>query len=253
VLRSFAEHFSRNIILRRKLPPEFRCKNIFVSPGVALKFWKRDLRKVDPYLFKNAIELVKTGDVVWDIGSSIGLFTFASAALAGPSGKILCLEPDIWSINLLYRSLKTNSNDVAHVDALPIAISDDLGLSEFIISRHGRASNYLRDSHGLTQTGGAREGVLIMTVTLDWLLDRYAAPNVLKIDTEGGEEKALIGGKRVLSAIRPKILCEVDPQNKAAVTKILKDCGYRLYDAEIDPIKRKPLDSATFNTIAYPI
>jgi FkbM family methyltransferase len=251
--RTIVEHLSRNVVLKRRLPSEFGFKNIFVSPGVALRFWNRDLRKVDRYLFKNALELVKTGDVVWDIGSSIGLFTFASAALAGPLGKVLCLEPDICSINLLNRSLKTDSNNLAHIDALPLAISDDVGLTEFIIAKHGRASNHFKDSHGLTQTGGARECMLVMTVTLDWLLDYYVPPNVVKIDTEGGEEKALIGGKRVLSTIRPKVLCEVHPQNKAAVTKILKEYGYILYNAEIEPINRTPLDSAAFNTIAYPI
>jgi hypothetical protein len=91
VLRSIIERLSREIVLKRKLPSRFGGESIFVSPGVALRFWRLNLETVDPVLFNVVCELVRTGDVVWDIGSSVGLFTFASAFIAGPQSGLRCL------------------------------------------------------------------------------------------------------------------------------------------------------------------
>ena len=252
-LRSIIVSLSRKIVLRRRLPAHLGGGNIIVSPGVALKFWRLNLEKIDPSLFGNALELVKTRDVVWDVGSSVGLFTFSSAIVAGPLGRVLSVDPDTWSVNLQCRSLKMKSKNMSRIDILPVAISDSVGLSELMISKRGRAANFLKESSGWRRRFGILESVLVITVTLDWLLDRYPAPNVLKIDVEGMEEKVLMGGEKLLSTIRPRIFCEVHPDNNAGVTRILKELGYTLYNAEIDPIKRKPLDSAAFSTVAYPL
>jgi len=54
------------------------------------------------------------------------------------------------------------------------------------------------------------------------------------------------------SIIKRGILCEVRPENDAGVTRILKEYGCTFYNAQIDPTIRKPLDSAAYDTIAYP-
>jgi hypothetical protein len=59
---------------------------------------------VDEALLRNAIELVRPGDVVWDIGANVGLFSFAAAAPAGSAGKIVSFEADVWLAVLLRRS-----------------------------------------------------------------------------------------------------------------------------------------------------
>ena len=252
MLRTILERLSREIVLKRKLPSLLGGESIFVSPGVALRFWHFNLETVDPVLFKVARELVRTGDVVWDIGSSVGLFTFASAFVAGPHGRVLSVEPDNWTATLLSNSSKKMSNRVAPIDILRVAISDTPGIAEFIIARRGRAGNFLKESGGSTQTNGMAESELVLTVTLDWLLERYPPPSVLKIDVEGAEEKVLRGATKILSTIQPRIMVEVYPQSKSNVTEILMRYGYKLYDAEIDPENRETLDSAVFNTIAYP-
>jgi hypothetical protein len=43
-------------------------------------------------------------------------------------------------------------------------------IAKFNIAQRGRASNFL-EGVGLTQAAGIRESQLIVTVTLDWLLD----------------------------------------------------------------------------------
>ena len=41
-LRRWAEHFSRGVVLRRRLPHEFLSLPIYVSPEAGLQYWRRD-------------------------------------------------------------------------------------------------------------------------------------------------------------------------------------------------------------------
>jgi hypothetical protein len=56
-LRRWAEYFSRGIVLRRRLPDEFRNLPIYVSPEAGLRYWL-GLGKVDAMLCRMARELV---------------------------------------------------------------------------------------------------------------------------------------------------------------------------------------------------
>jgi hypothetical protein len=102
------------------------------------------------------------------------------------------------------------------------------------------------------QTGGERERQWVITVTLDWLLGWFPAPAVLKIDIEGAEVLALRGAERVLGEVRPRLLLEVYDENADEVGAILREYGYRLFDAEARPEGRTPLSRPAYNTLALP-
>jgi len=91
-----------------------------------------------------------------------------------------------------------------------------------------------------------------MTVTLDWLLGWFPAPAVMKIDIEGAEAWALRGAQRVLGEARPRLLLEVYEENADEVGDLLRDYGYRLFDAEARLEDRTPLTRPAFNTLALP-
>lgn len=251
MIRVLLERFSRNLILRRRLPPEFGGCQIFASPESALRFWYQDLTKVDPTLFRAVRELVSPGDVVWDVGSNVGLFAFAAAGLAGPRGQVLAIEADIWLAQLLRRSAAQRSFGSAQVRVLPGAVSAEVGVSEFEIAARGRASNHL-EGFGNSQAGGTRERQLVMTMSLDSLLTHFPPPNVLKIDIEGAEALAIRGASRLLSEFRPRLLVEVSEANAVEVGQTLRSLGYVLFDADADIAQRVPLQSPVFNTLALP-
>jgi len=142
-VRTLAERLSRGRVLKRWLPAEFRAAPIFVSPDAALRFWRKDLAKCDPALLAAARELVQPGDVVWDVGANVGLFSFAAAARAGPSGQVLAIEADLWLVSLLRRSAAVQPSCSAPVRVLPVAVSDRVGVAEFCIEARGRCSNHL--------------------------------------------------------------------------------------------------------------
>jgi len=194
---------------------------------------------------------VQPGDVLWDLGAKVGLFSFAAAARAGATGRVLAVEADQWLVSLLRRSASCQPASSAAVTVLSAAVSDRVGVAEFCIAKRGRCSNDL-SGFGGSQTGGAREREWVLTVTLDWLLGWFPAPAVLKIDIEGAEVLALRGGQRVLGEVRPRLRLEVYEENAGDVGDVLRRYGYRLFDAEARPEDRTPLSRPAYNTLALP-
>ncbi len=249
MLRTLAERLSRGVVLRRRLPASLGGATLFVSPDAGLRFWRPSLDRADPMLFAWTPELVRQGHVVWDIGANVGLFSFSAAALAGPTGRVLAVEADIFLASLLRRSAFGQMPGHAPVEVVPVAVSDTVGLARFAIAARGRCSNYLEAVEGSSQAGGARDTVTVVTVTLDWLLERLPAPQVVKMDIEGAELEALGGATRLLDEVRPTFLCEIS-RKRDEVLKLFAEHRYLLADADGGPPGRPELTSG--NVIARP-
>lgn len=252
MLRALLERLSRDRVVRRRLPRDLGGAALYVSPDAALKLWKRDLAQADPLLLRLAAELVVPGSVVWDVGANVGLFAFAAAHRAGPTGRILAVEADDWLAALVRRSAAAAGPVYAPVDVLAAAVADRPGIADLWIAERGRAGNHLRNVPGSTQTGGRRESRKVVTVTLDGLLDGFPAPALVKIDVEGAEALCLQGAGRLLSEVRPAVVCEVTEENTGAVAEQLRQHGYTLFDAAAAPELRRPLAAPVWNTLALP-
>ena len=253
MLRTIIESISRNIVLKRRLPDSLGGKTIYVSPGSALSYWMPGFSSSDLKLLDIAKEVIKSGDVVWDIGANVGLFSFAALNLVGSAGRVLSVEADSFLVNLLRRSAGEGLLKNPQIDILPMAVSNYNGTGMFNLAKRGRASNFLDAVKGSTQSGGVYKKEEVDVVTLDWLLSRYPAPNVVKIDIEGSEYKAFQGASTLLKEARPKLICEIHDENADPITSILQQNGYIIYDAEAVSSERKPLQRAVFNTLACPL
>jgi FkbM family methyltransferase len=165
---------------------------------------------------------------------------------------VLAVEADTWLVGLLRRSASCACDDAARVEVFPAAASDSVGMARFKIARRGRASNYLESAPGSNQAGGVREVQLVPTVTLDWLLDHFPPPKLVKIDVEGAEDRVFQGAARLLTEVRPAISCEIFDENRSEVDLLLQGLGYTLYDAEVPIDRREPLEASVTNTIACP-
>lgn len=245
--RTLLERFSRGRVLRRRLSADFGSVPILVSPDASLRFWKS---RLESDLFEFAREFVLPGSVVWDVGANVGLLSVAAAQRAGASGKVIAVEPDIWLAGLLRKSASMQPASSASIQVIPAAISDAPAVASFHVVRRCRAGNFLEGSGGSSQTGGVRETVSVLTITLDWLLEQAVAPSVLKIDAEGAESNILRGARRVMAEAQPVILCEVRDRTRNHVTELLLRYGYTLFDW--DAIPRVQVKCASFNTLAIP-
>jgi FkbM family methyltransferase len=132
-------------------------------------------------LYRMARELVKPGAHVWDVGANLGLFSFCAAALAGPSGFVLAIEPEVWLAQLINRSSwrwKYTQACAAPVCVACTAISDRSQVSNLQISERSRAASPLSETRGSTQAQGSRCSQSTLSVPLDFLLDYFPAPTV---------------------------------------------------------------------------
>jgi FkbM family methyltransferase len=253
-IRRFVEHVSRDISFSRRIPKRFGSLKLHVSPGASLCFYKPLTSSNWDDLYDFAQEYVKPGDTVWDVGANMGVLTFAAASRAGSNGKVLAIEPDSWSVNHLRHSVRANRNSGINVDILQAAVSDRLSIEPLNIPQRNRAASHLEiaGGAGAQLVGGIRERHLVVTLTLDWIAQYYAAPSILKIDVDGGEMRVLRGGRHVLAECKPIILTEVYERNAGEVTKFLHDLGYALFDYDRGSKGKVHIERALYNTLAVP-
>jgi FkbM family methyltransferase len=252
IVRQLAERLSRRVVLRRRLPGEFGRATAYVSPRAGgLRYWRFDMRTIDPPLLRFADRYVMPGMKVWDVGANLGLFTFAAAYRAGPSGKVLAIEPDADNATLLFRTRRhMDRSRYADVDILVgAACAGGPRVARLAVAKRAAAANALV-GFGTTQMGGTLEERAVLAIALDELRGQYGDPDVMKIDVEGAEVEVLRGAHRVLSSARPTLFVEVAGENAAAVSGILRPHGYRFFDVDMatsDPIET---DLPTHNWLA---
>jgi FkbM family methyltransferase len=247
-LRTLAEHLTHRFVIRRRLPRPFPRLPLYVSTEGGLKYLKPSLHAIDRPLLDCTLAYVQPGSEVWDIGANLGLFSLAAAAICGPNGHVLAIEPDGWLSDLLARTTAAPGTRAA-IDVVCAAAWREHALLPFNIAVRSRSTNYL-SGFGSTQTGGSRSCRLTPAYPLDAFLEKFPPPDLIKVDVEGAEIEVLRGAKRCLKP-RPILLLEVSSENMQLVSSILKPLGYRFMDGET---KGHPTVSApTYLTIAVPV
>jgi FkbM family methyltransferase len=253
-LRNVAERLSRGVVLKRRLPQAFGGAWLHVSPeGGGLRYWRHDVEKIDPGIFRAIDLLVAPGARVWDIGANMGLFTFAAAGRAGTRGWVLGIEPDVDSAQLLLRTRSALPTTYAPVQILTCAICEAAStFVEFEIAARARSANSIKGS-GLTQRGGVRETRIVPAVNLDALLAHFGAPNVVKIDVEGAEMRVLEGATQLLARARPIVVIEVEEESAQVVDRRLRAANYRFFDGDNATGAWAESGAPSWNTWAVPV
>jgi FkbM family methyltransferase len=132
---------------------------------------------------------LKTGDVVVNAGSYHGYFAIYAARKVGPSGRVICFEPEPNNRRLLLQNISLNS--LSNITVIPAGLwSTDTRLP--LISM-GSGSRLQPDTSWDKQT--------ISVCTLDTALTKLHAStvNLLTMDIEGAEIEALKGARLTLA------------------------------------------------------
>jgi FkbM family methyltransferase len=181
--------------------------------------------------------LIREGDTILDIGGHHGLMACVSAKATGPGGRVITFEPNPQSREYITHHVALNR--LHNVTIEEIAISNRNGEATF----YCQSGDVSWNSTLVKEFAEAEDGqhrrissITVQTETLDDYVDRTGViPNVVKIDTEGSEFCALMGGRRTVTEHRPALIVEFNPASaNSAHTSVtdyvefLAELGYDL-------------------------
>lgn len=184
-------------------------------------------------------QVLRPGDVVFDIGANIGWYTCLSANCVTTIGTVHAFEPVPWIYEKLVVNCTLNSCTSA-VIMNKLAIGEDEGVMELFSFKgrpHGETSAKLRD-------GLAVESSVVANVTnLDTYIKGLDGTDIalIKVDIEGAEWLLLNGAKQLLSSAHlPMWIFEMGLETATAfgwspydlLNRLRHDCNYRFVRVE---------------------
>jgi FkbM family methyltransferase len=170
----------------------------------------------------------------WDVGANIGVFSLYAGLRRGIA--VSAFEPAAANYAALCRNIATNRLD-DRVKAYCLALCDRETIAELKLSSANAGSVFNAfdsdtDCFGRPIAAVFRQGMLGFSI--DGLCRQFglAAPNYLKIDVDGLEERILAGARRTLAdpALR-SILLELEERETArnrGLVAALETAGFRL-------------------------
>jgi FkbM family methyltransferase len=172
--------------------------------------------------------LVRPGMTVYDIGAQAGFYTLCLSRMVGESGRVFAFEPFAENVHNLLDHVRMN--DLRNVRIVQAAVARCSGLRGFTTDR-GACENVL---------AGEIATLLVPTMSLDSL--SLPAPDLIKMDIEGGESEALRGSRRILSEHRPAVLIALHgPEHARFCGDFLKSLGYEVQSLSKQPSEPSPV------------
>ena len=180
------------------------------------------------------------GNVVIDVGANMGFFALIASRLVGPTGKVIACEPGQNNLPQLRRHLDKNAVTNTQIISYPIWCCEEQ--VTFYINADSRGGNALFDPANWWSNEKSRdkpEPVAMQSTTIDKLMIKETAAKVrlIKIDTEGAEQKILEGAQGLLSTVRPPfIVAEINPHgllqsgcDETTLRKYMSQFGYEAF------------------------
>lgn len=146
--------------------------------------------------------LIKKDSVICDVGSYIGYHTTLFSKLSGSQGKIFSFEPQPYHYKLLLKNIKLNK--LENVSPQKAAISDRAGFGKVYMPDANSP-----DSRIYQVKGERRRTSKIKLETLDNLLKNEKRVDIIKMDIQGWEDRAIKGTKKTILK-NPKLILIIE-------------------------------------------
>jgi FkbM family methyltransferase len=215
------------------------------------KFWAGPDNKIESVLLRNnglydlenftIIEkLVNVGDICFDIGANIGVYSMVFSELSGNSLNVHAFEPVPHIRKRLMLNAKLNGFYDIHVNNFALGAKQET-LDMFQVKEgifRGGTSSFLKNENYETLSAEAFEAKTVEVKPLDLYVSENKLEQIdfLKIDVEGFEWNVLRGALNTLSKFKPSILMEYDfsrhngPHKPEEYKNFLSDLSYRSYE-----------------------
>jgi len=181
----------------------------------------------EPALQQALADFLRPGQTVYDCGANIGYLSLLAARQVGLDGRVFAFEALPANRERLQADLALNAEGQP-VEVVAKAVAASSGSLEFLVHASG----------GMGKLAGSagRDEAYTQRIQVDAIaLDDFAyglghpAPDLIKLDIEGGEGAALQGMPRLLAEARPRLLIELHgPEAAKSVWEQLSAADYQL-------------------------
>jgi FkbM family methyltransferase len=164
-------------------------------------------------------QVLKRGNIFFDIGANAGFYSLLAAEIVGPSGKVYAFEPLPENFNYLKKHIEING--YKNIFPFQAAISDKSGFAFF----------KKEESAAMGHLGADSGDFKVETISIDDLVEsgKLPIPNSLKIDVEGAEILVLKGAINIFKNHHPSIfLATHNKELHDDCINFLKNLGYNL-------------------------
>jgi FkbM family methyltransferase len=182
----------------------------------------------EPELVIALHELIQPGVIIYDVGANIGYVSLLLAKAAGKTGQVYAFEALPENVERWHRNVFLNGIE-NHLVLFSGAVTDKTGPVNFLVHTSG----------GMGKAAGSagrqdryQYEISVPGISLDEFVygQGNPAPQVIKMDIEGGEVLALSGMRRVLAEARPLFLMELHgPKASRVVWDHLTNAGYKIF------------------------
>lgn len=176
-----------------------------------------------PLLF----QLAKPDSIVFDVGVNLGWSALNLAALC-PEGNVIGFEPDPQNFANCLANLRRNN--LPNLTIEPLGLGDRPRTASMTVEHErNRGGNRISE-----ESGGE-----IRLTTIDEYCRDQAIPrlDLIKIDTEGFEQRIIQGGSETLARHRPALFIEVNDTHLArygdsvgSLFQLLRELGYARFN-----------------------
>jgi len=235
---------------------------LFLEPGDELSRALLISGLYEPETLLAVRALLPPGGVCVDVGAHCGMVTAFAARCVGPQGRVLAFEPSPREFARLQGNVAAGG--LAQVTTRQAAVAEAEGVVTLRLAEAGHAG------HNTIGSAFAYEGVAVAELaqvpatTLDAALASLESCDLIKMDIEGAELRALRGGAAVLARLRPTLILEVfdramagSGDTEAELFAWLAEHGYAARD--IDPATGRfdapagPSPGVSRNIVAVPV
>jgi len=179
--------------------------------------------------------VLKPGNTFVDVGANMGLYTLFAAAMLGPRGVVLAIEPSSRDFARLEAHVRLNNLTTAHL--FRVAASDRRGEADLLVATEEKTGHNTLGAFAYASVVlQGREQVPLER--LDDIVQKVGLQrvDVIKMDVEGAEYSALQGAVGTLARFHPIILMELSDRTLAQqggsssqVWDLLVQNGYLIY------------------------
>jgi FkbM family methyltransferase len=180
----------------------------------------------EPDLQEGLPRFIKPGMTVFDIGANIGFFAVAAARLVGPTGMVVAFEPNP-AVAARFRENVELNGLTERLKVEQSAVGDFDGTAEFCFALthlQGRFSD-------LPYVPSGAETTPVPCCTIDsYVASTQLVPDVVIMDVEHAEGRALRGMKSVLQRYKPLVFIEMHgPEAIREAFGEITSADYRLF------------------------